>query len=220
MDRRCKPQMTTVEGAGSGSTGLKAATGRLIPGHPSIPQHSSTCLYSWWLPSRHVLAEEFGCFGQRCLAWVVFWEKRVRKHEHKNCRIRKPDTAWKSILQCFWEKVLRKELRRYYLKEICYFYLEHCLWVVWMFMFSELEVFSKRLTFLTMGNTASFTFYSLLLLSLVPLDPSTDNCPACVPLAPPGCSSSTGSSPTLPRGNLGNPHPAFLQPLSLVKFFG
>lgn len=61
--------------------------------------------------------------------------------------------------------------------------VRNCLQVVWIFIFPGMEVFCKCLTFLTMGNTIGFNFYSLLL-SLVPPDSSPDTHLPSVPPAP------------------------------------
>lgn len=80
-------------------------------------------------------------------------------------------------------------------------------------MFSGMEVFSKCLTFLTVGNIC-FIFYSLLLLSLVPLDPTATNCLACVPPTPPPPATPPAGGPG--SSFLGNPH----QPSSSLSWQG
>lgn len=100
----------TTEGEGSGSTGWKTTMRLLIPGLPMILLHSSTCVYSQWLPSKHCLAEEFGCFGQKVWPEWVFWGKRVRKH--KCCQIRKPYISWKGHPTILLKQGFEKEIKK------------------------------------------------------------------------------------------------------------
>lgn len=73
-----------------------------LPLFPMPPIKTHSCWGIWML-----WAKRSGLAG--------FLEKGVRKHERENCHIRKPNTAWKSILQSFWKKLFRDELRKRYI---------------------------------------------------------------------------------------------------------
>lgn len=126
------------------------------------------------------LMKNLGALGKEiCPEWI-FFRRGMRKH--KSCQIRKPYISWKVHPIVLLAKGFEKEIEKVLFERDVLLLGGKLHWLVWIFMLSGMELFSK---FLTMGNTMNFIFYfssySLFLLSLLPLDPRTDNHLVCVP---------------------------------------